>query len=120
MIATTAAGQGQNETPPERTTFTFPVQLKGLAALLEEVGIEIIYGANSVPPPVGISEAAKKAGLSLPQLPMPVHDLKKREACRKFTTEDVEAYFALRKERYRIPARVDRVQGYLSAFLSKK
>ena len=86
MIATTAAGQGQNETPPERTTFSFPVQLKGLASLLEEVGIEIIYGANSVPPPVGISEAAKKAWLSLPQLPMPVHDLKKLEACRKFTT----------------------------------
>ncbi len=42
MIATTIAGQGQNETPPERTTFTFPVQLKGLASLLEEVGIEII------------------------------------------------------------------------------
>ncbi|MCH8872887.1 hypothetical protein IH824_08985 [candidate division KSB1 bacterium] len=38
----------------------------------------------------------------------------------ELTDEDVEAYFALRKERYRIPARVDMVQGYLSAFLSKK
>ena len=38
----------------------------------------------------------------------------------ELTAEDVEAYFALRKERYRIPARVDMVQGYLSAFLSKK
>jgi len=31
-----------------------------------------------------------------------------------------EGTVARRKERYRIPERVDRVQGYLSAFLSKK
>ena len=43
-----------------------------------------------------------------------------RAEAAELTDEDVEAYFALRKERYRIPARVDMVQGYLSAFLSKK
>ncbi len=32
----------------------------------------------------------------------------------ELTDEDVEAYFALRKERYRIPARVDMVQVYLN------
>ena len=43
-----------------------------------------------------------------------------RAEAAELTDEDVEAYFALRKECYRIPARVDMVQGYLSAFLSKK
>ncbi|MCH8018663.1 hypothetical protein IH785_02310, partial [candidate division KSB1 bacterium] len=43
-----------------------------------------------------------------------------RAEAAELTDEDIQAYFALRKERYRIPARVDRVQGYLSAFLSKK
>ncbi len=32
----------------------------------------------------------------------------------ELTDEDVQAYFALRKERYRIPARVDMVQVYLN------
>ncbi len=43
-----------------------------------------------------------------------------RAEAAELTDEDIQAYFALRKERYRIPARVDMVQVYLSAFLSKK
>ena len=37
-----------------------------------------------------------------------------RAEAAELTDEDVEAYFAFRKERYRIPARVDMVQVYLN------
>ncbi len=62
VIVTSCTLHGQDATPPERKTFTLPAQLEGPGKLLEDAGITIIYGANSVPPPVGISEAAKKRG----------------------------------------------------------
>jgi len=37
-----------------------------------------------------------------------------RAEAAELTDEDIQAYFALRKERYRIPARVDMVQVYLN------
>ncbi len=85
---------------PKRETFTLPVQMKALAKGLEEAGIKIIYGANSVPPPDGISEAAKKVWPSLPQVPIPAHDLKKLGALRKFANLLDNAAFEKLKARY--------------------
>ena len=59
-------------TIPERKTFTMPAQLKGED--LEEAGIHIVYGPNSVPPPEGISEEAKAMWRQLPQVPLQGHD----------------------------------------------
>ncbi len=56
VISTSAFAQG---TIPERKTFTWPAQLKGVTKILEEAGIHIVYGPNPVPPPEGISEEAK-------------------------------------------------------------
>ncbi len=92
-IATSASAQGQGKTLPERKTFTLPAQMKGFAKGLEEVDIKIIYGANSVPPPDGISEAAKKVWPNLPQVPLQAHDLKKLAALRKFVNLIDEATF---------------------------
>ncbi len=48
----------QEQSIPVRSSFTLPEQLRGPGALLEEAGIEIVYGPNSVPPPEGIRDAA--------------------------------------------------------------
>jgi len=69
VIGTFVTARGQDDTLPKRTTFTFPPQMEGLAKGLEEAGVQIIYGPNSVPAPEGISEAAKKVWVNLPQLP---------------------------------------------------
>ncbi len=97
-----AAAQGQDETLPERKIFTFPAQLKGAAKGLEGAGVKIIYGENSVPPPEGISEAAKKVWQSLPQVPLQAHDLKKLAALREFvnflddaTFEKLTAHYSM-------------------------
>jgi acetyl esterase/lipase len=102
VVAISATAQGQDETLPKRETFTFPAQMKGLAKGLEEAGIKIIYGANSVPPPEGISEAAKKVWLNLPQVPLQAHDLKKLVVLRKFvnllddsTFEKLKAHYSM-------------------------
>ncbi len=83
VMATLTTAQGQDETLPERTTFTFPPQMEGLAKGLEEVGINIVYGSNSVPAPEGISEAAKKVWVNLPQLPLPADDPQKLAVLRE-------------------------------------
>ena len=94
------------ETLPERKTFTLPAQMEGLAKGLEEAGVKIIYGPNSVPPPEGISEAAKKALPNLPQVPLQAHDLKKLAALRKFVNVIDDATFAKLKTRYSMTDRV--------------
>ncbi len=106
VIATSAPAEGQDKTLPERKTFTLPAQMKGPAKVLEEAGIKIIYGANSVPPPEGISEAAKKVWPSLPQVPLQARDLKKLAAVREFTTLLDNAAFEQLKTHYSMKDRV--------------
>jgi len=73
-----------DEMPPKRETFTLPPELEPLAKVMEEAGINIVYGPNSVPPPEGISEEAKKAWANLPQVPLPADDPEKLAAVREF------------------------------------
>ncbi len=101
-----AVAQGQDETLPKRETFTLPSQMKGFAKGLEEVDIKIIYGANSVPPPDGISEAAKKVWPNLPQVPLQAHDLKQLAEVRKFVNLIDDAAFEKLKTPYSMKDRV--------------
>ena len=71
-----AIAQAQDETIPRRETFTLPAEMKALGKGLEEAGINIVYGPNSVRPPEGISDEAKKVWVNLPQVPLQAHDLK--------------------------------------------
>ncbi len=100
VMATLTTAQGQDETLPERTTFTFPPQMEGLAKGLEEVGINIVYGPNSVPAPEGISEAAKAVWPSLPQLPLQADDLNKLAALRELAVIGENAAFEELKTLY--------------------
>jgi acetyl esterase/lipase len=90
----------QDETIPKRETFTVPAQLKGFGKGLEEAGVKIIYGPNSVSPPEGISEAAKKVWPFLPQVPLQAQDLKKLAALRKFVNSIDDATFEKLKTPY--------------------
>jgi acetyl esterase/lipase len=91
-MGTFVTARGQDGTLPERTTFTFPPQLEGFAKGLEEAGVHIVYGPNSIPAPEGISEAAKGVWANLPQLPLPADDPEKLAAMREMTflAEDAE------------------------------
>ncbi len=100
VMATLTTAQGQDETLPKRETFTLPAQMKGLAKGLEEAGIKIICGANSVPAPEGISEAAKAVWPSLPQLPLQAYDLNKLAALRELTFFGENAAFEKFKTLY--------------------
>jgi monoterpene epsilon-lactone hydrolase len=77
----------------ERITFTLPPQMKEVAKVLEDAGIDIVYGPNSVPAPEGISDEAKKMWAQLPQLPLQGHDAKKLAAVRKMTAIGEKAAF---------------------------
>ena len=68
---------------PVRSSFTLPEQMRGPGALLEEAGIEIVYGPNSVPPPEGISDAAKAAWVNLFQVPFYPQDPERTAAFRR-------------------------------------
>ncbi len=92
-VAISAAAQGQIETPPKRQAFTFPAEMQALTKGLADVGIDIIYGPNSVPAPEGISEEAKKAWVNLPQLPLPVEGPIKLAAIRALSTLGEDAVF---------------------------
>jgi len=91
VIGTFVTARGQDETIPKRETFTLPAQMKAVGKGLEEAGVKITYGPNSVAPPEGISDAAKKVWSNLPQVPLQAHDLKKLAALRNFanTLDDV-------------------------------
>ncbi len=73
-----------DEMIPKRETFTRPPELEPLAKVMEEAGINIVYGPNSVPPPEGISKEAKAMWASLPQVPLQADDPEKLAAVRKF------------------------------------
>ncbi len=103
-LLVTAVVSAQNL--PKRETYTVPVQMKGLAKGLEKAGVKIIYGPNSVPPPEGISEAAKKMWPILPQVPLQAHDLKKLAALRKFVNLIDDATFENLKTPYSMKDRV--------------
>jgi acetyl esterase/lipase len=98
--------QAQDKILPKRETFTLPVQLKALGKGLEEAGINIVYGPNSVPPPEGISDEAKKVWLLLPQVPLQAQDLKKLAALRKFVNSIDDATFEKLKTAYSMKDRV--------------
>ncbi len=94
------------ETLPERKVFTLPVQMKGPAKGLEEAGVKISYGPNSVPPPQGLSDAAKKVWPNLPQVPLQAHDLNKLAALRKFVNLIDDATFEKLKTPYSMKDRI--------------
>ncbi len=89
----------------KRETFTFPPELEPLAKVMEEAGINIVYGPNSVPPPEGISEEAKKAWPNLPQVPIPADDPEKLAAVRAFTFGLEDAGFERLKTQYSLEDR---------------
>ena len=93
VIGPFVTAQGQDESFPVRSSFTLPEQLRGPGALLEEAGIEIVYGPNSVPPPEGISEAAKQVWASLPQVPLQADDPDQLAALRSFVNQMDDAAF---------------------------
>lgn len=82
--------------PPRRKSYTFPRQAEPLAKGLQEAGIAIVYGPNSVPAPPGISDAARQAWANQPQLPLPADDPAKLAAVRAFSAATEDAEFAKR------------------------
>jgi len=100
VVAMSATAQAQDKTIPKRETFTLPAQMKALAKGLEQAGVKIIYGANSVPAPEGISDAAKKVWPNLPQVPLQAHDMKKLAELRKFVNFIDDATFEKLKAHY--------------------
>ncbi len=94
------------ETPfLERTTFTLPPQMKEVAKVLEDAGVNIVYGTNAVAPPAGISDAAKKMWVQLPQLPLQAHNIKQLVATRKMMAIGEKAAFAKFSKKYTIEDR---------------
>lgn len=69
----------------ERKTFVLPPQSKEVGKILEDAGIDIVYGPNSVGAPEGLSDEAKAMRQQLPQLPLEEYDLEKLAAVRKFS-----------------------------------
>ncbi len=115
LVGTFVTAQGQDERIPVRTSFTFPEQLRGPAAVLEEAGIEIVIGPNSVPPSEGISEAAKAAWANLPQVPFYPEDPERTAALRSFANLLDDAAF----EQLRAPFSMeDRVIGGVTTLWS--
>ncbi len=114
-IVVPTAAQVQDDSFPVRSSFTLPDQLRGPGALLEEAGIEVVYGPNSVPPPEGISEAAKKVWRNLPQVPFYPQDPDRTAALRGFVNLIDDATF----EQLRTPYSMeDRVIGGVTALWS--
>lgn len=87
---------------PERTVFYLPEQLKDVAKVLEDAGVEIVYGPNPVPVPENLSPQAKKVWKSLPQLPLQAYDAKKLTAMRKFQAIGEKATYDKLKTQYTI------------------
>jgi acetyl esterase/lipase len=79
--------------------------MKPVAKVLEDAGIHIIYGQNSVPAPEGISDAAKKMWVQLPQLPLQAHNAKQLAATRKMMAIGEKAAFAKFSKKYKIEDR---------------
>ncbi len=103
--AAPATAQTQDETIPRREVFTLPPEMKPLAKVLEDTRINIVYGPNSVPAPEGISEAAKTAWASLPQLPLLTYDLKVLAAIREMGLLGDDIAFKRLKTQYSLEDR---------------
>ncbi len=89
--------EGQDDRFPRRTSFTLPLQLESYAAGLEEAGVNIVYGPNSVQPGEGISQSARLMWADLPQVPLQAEDLATLSALRNFVNLlDDAAYEQLR------------------------
>jgi acetyl esterase/lipase len=80
--------------------------MEGLAKRLEEAGINIVYGPNSVPASEGISEAAKAVWPTLPQMPLQASDLNKLAALRELSLFGENAAFGELKTLYSLEDRV--------------
>ena len=106
MIGLLVTGVVSAQDLPKREVFTLPPQMEPVAKGLEEAGIKISYGPNSVPAPEGISDAAKTVWQSLPQVPLQAHDLKKLAALRKFVNTLDDAAFAKLKTPFSMKDRV--------------
>ena len=106
MIGLLVTGVVSAQDLPKRESFTLPPQMKPLAKGLEEAGINIIYGPNSVPAPKGISAAARKVWPNLPQVPLQAHELEKLAALRKFVNFLDDATFEKLKTPYSMKDRV--------------
>jgi len=106
MIGLLVSGVVSAQDLPKRESFTLPPQMKPLAKGLEEAGINIIYGPNSVPAPKGISAAARKVWPNLPQVPLQAHELEKLAALRKFVNFLDDATFEKLKTPYSMKDRV--------------
>jgi acetyl esterase/lipase len=90
----------------KRETFTFPPELEPLAKVMEEAGINIVYGPNPVPPPPGLSDQAKAAWANLPQVPLLADDPEKLAAVREFTFRAEDIAFEQLKTPYSMEDRV--------------
>ena len=95
-----------DEMIPKRETFTLPPELEPLAKVMEEAGINIVYGPNSVPPPEGISKEAKAMWASLPQVPLQADDPEKLAAVREFVILGDNIPFEQLKTQYSMEDRV--------------
>jgi len=91
---------------PERTTFVLPPVMKESGKILEDAGIDIVYGSNPVPPPEGISAEAKAVWRQLPQLPLQGHDPDKLAALRRFSAIGEQAAYEKFSRQYAIEDRV--------------
>ena len=69
FTAIISCAQTEVQTPPERTTFSWPAQLKKACAPLEKAGIKIYYGQNTVPHSAVIIEEEKNSWTNMPQPP---------------------------------------------------
>jgi acetyl esterase/lipase len=116
MIGLLATSMASAQDLPKRETFTFPTQLEQLTKGLQEAGINIVYGPNSVPAPEGISEEAKKAWANLPQVPIPADDPEKLAAVRAFTFGLEDADFERLKTPYSLEDR--EINGIITLWIT--
>jgi len=69
---------------PRRESYTFPPNLEESARGMQQAGIRIVFGPNTVPAPAGISAPAKAAWVNQLQVPLPADDPAQLAAVRQF------------------------------------
>lgn len=102
----------------ERTTYTLPPQMKPMAKVLEDAGVNIVYGPNSVPAPDHLSDAAKKMWAMLPQLPLQAHNAEQLAAIRTMMAVGEQAAFAKFSKTYQIEDR--KINGVMTQWTTPK
>jgi len=118
LVAMFSVAQAEEGRFLERTTFTLPPQMKEVAKVLEDAGVNIVYGPNSVAPPDSISDEAKKMWAQLPQLPLQAHNAKQLAATRKMMAIGEEAAFAKFSKQYKIEDR--EINGVMTQWTTPK